>query len=158
MLTWATTLMAERVWLQWTNHQCRAEVTQLQVTRSIVVLPHPIVPLPHQKKDDCVFSSAVVEEDDDNEYDYTLTDEGYVRRRRKEFKPQTRTSFVATFRKFEESEQLVTMSSVGSENRSGFIRWRSTAIQWSSSAGTQEANIIFINEWASVWLIEWVSG
>ena len=67
-------------------------------------------------------TAIVTTEDDDHEYDYTLTDEGYVRRR-KEFKPQTRASFVETFRRFEESEQLATISpsSAGSERRVDFL-------------------------------------
>ncbi len=76
-----------------------------------------------EEDDECDIpvARAMSVDDEDNEYDYSLSEEENLQRRRKEFKPQTRTSFVATFRKFEESEQLATTSSVGSEKRIDFL-------------------------------------
>jgi len=61
------------------------------------------------------------DEADDEVFDYADSGEGSALRR-KQFKPETRSSFVEIYRKFEESEQITpTLSSTGSEKRTDFL-------------------------------------
>jgi hypothetical protein len=60
-------------------------------------------------------TDTAAEDYEDGDAEYSVIDQEYVLKK-KAFKPETRSSFVETFRKFEEIEQLATPSTLAKDS------------------------------------------